>query len=220
MYRELKPIWLPDRLTLIRKEFAFNTGTKLKYSVSHQCKKLMSQILTNNISLESETLKKICILDPIKISQEFANEIEKARAYLKEYCTDPKYLSERQRYFNTDVIDYNKRKLELFDRLPFDMKTFIEYLLEESCNSEQINKFSKSFFISNLKSCFKHIERKIIGTNRNAEKGDYFDFEFLMYICSQVVSIDLLVTNNKRDFQDIFTLGHPLHNKICFFKDL
>ena len=121
-------------------------------------------------------------------------------------------------YFSKQKLDYNKERLRAFDSLPIDINQFITNLLDKDISKEQISKFKKSFFISNLFECWKKLLRKIIETDRKAEKGDYFDFEFLMYVCSQTHPIDFFLTNNIRDFQNILSDSKDISKKIMEWK--
>ena len=219
LYQDLEAKFLPARKELIQEEFAYNTGSYTKRNKSSRYfAQMQAQILEDPAKIHSSNFCRLCIKEPLNETQKFAQSIETARKQLKNYCIDPQFCHERQKYFSKQKLDYNKERLRAFDSLPIDINQFITNLLDKDISKEQISKFKKSFFISNLFECWKKLLRKIIETDRKAEKGDYFDFEFLMYVCSQTHPIDFFLTNNIRDFQNILSDSKDISKKIMEWK--
>lgn len=217
IYKSLNAKFLPDRDTLLKKEL-YDFPDENNKNIFSQ---LMDQILNTSIT-SSLTFKKICIRDPIQNSKEFANNIEKFKIFLKEYCTNPSYKEDHILLFGKPHLNYHKERLQIFDKLTnsiTNVTAFINSLLINlsevpDFTEKDIERFSQFTFIKNLYYSFKQLQRRIIERDRKAEKGDYFDFEFLMYICSNSLKIDLFLTNNIRDFQDLLPKIPQLQQKI------
>ena len=223
MYKSLNAKFLPDRDTLIKKEL-YNVSDEHNKNIFS---KFMDQLL-NTFTISSPTFKKNCIQDPIQTSKEFANEVEKLKIFLRKYCTDPLYEKERIALFGKTHLNYDKERLQIFDKLTttdINVATFINNLIINrsgisNITEKDIKRFAQFTFIKNLYYSFKQLQRRIIERDRKAEKGDYFDFEFLMYICSDTLNIDSFVTKNKRDFQNLLPEIPQLQQKIMTIANL
>lgn len=131
----------------------------------------------------------------ISLTQAFARDIEKIKEEFNKRVE--KQIVGHLNISREGVFNY------LFDG---NFINFLVTLLNDSTlTEEELIKMSRGSFFRNLNAAYKELLKEIIITkDRKAEKSDYFDFEFYMYLFSLSNPIDYLIVNNSRDFRDKF----------------